>query len=559
MAIRRISQSSPGRTSARCRTWIAAVAGWGLALVGGRAPSGAAAPPAPDRSILKDREGDGTMRTESNIYPAQFAGSWYSGDPRTLKRELRAWLDAVPPAGRAPVCAAIVPHAGYAWSGAVAAHALRALEGRAVSRVLIMGPTHRVPLRNRISVADAAAYRTPLGDLPADTDLAGRLRRYPVFTGADRAQPGEHSVELQLPWIVETLGGKTPVLTLVCGPLDDHAVHEAAEALRAELDAGAVVIVSSDFTHYGEDFDYVPFRDDVPKRLEALDLGAFERICAHDPAGFQRYVADTGATICGAAPLAVLAAMLSPEHTVHRRAYDQSGRKTNDWTTSVSYLAATIEGRWDPKPAGRAAHRRSAGEDEAGPDADEDADALRLDETDRAALIRLARGAIEAYFETRRRSPPHAQGITMTPGLRREAGVFVTLRKDGDLRGCIGEIIPSRSVAEAVVDQALNAAFRDPRFEPLQPEEFAQIRIEISVFQAPHEVKSAAEFIPGTHGILLTVGRRSAVFLPQVATEQGWDRETTLSHLSMKAGLGADAWKDPEARFAVFEAVVFGE
>ena len=499
------------------------------------------------------------MRKESNIYPAMFAGSWYSGDPRMLKRELRAWLDAVPPTDRAPVCAAIVPHAGYAWSGSVAAHAMRELEGRAVSRVLIMGPTHRVPLQNRISVADATAYRTPLGDLPADTDLAGRLRLYPVFTGPDRAQPGEHSVELQLPWIAETLGGKTPVLTLVCGQLDDHAVHEAAEALRAEMDAGAVVIVSSDFTHYGEDFDYVPFRDDVEKQLEALDLGAFELIRAHDSAGFQRYVADTGATICGAAPLAVLAAMLSPGHAVHRRAYDQSGRKMNDWTTSVSYLAATIEGRWNPKPPGHAAHRRSVGEDEADTDADEEAGALSLDEPDRLALLRLARGAIETYFETRRRSSPHAQGVTMTPGLRREAGVFVTLRKDGDLRGCIGEIFPSRAVAEAVVDQALNAAFRDPRFEPVRPEEMGRIRIEISVFQAPREIASAAEFIPGTHGILLTHGRRSAVFLPQVATEQGWDRDTTLSHLSMKAGLSADAWKDPEARFAVFEAVVFGE
>ncbi|MBP7275358.1 MAG: AmmeMemoRadiSam system protein B [Kiritimatiellae bacterium] len=499
------------------------------------------------------------MRTESNLYHAMFAGSWYSGDPRTLKRELREWLDAAPPAGSAPVCALIAPHAGYTWSGAVAAHAMRALEGRAVSRVIVMGPTHRVPLHNRISVADATAYRTPMGDLPADTDLAGRLRRYPVFTGPGRAQPGEHSVELQLPWIAETLGIHTPVLTLVCGQLDDPAVHEAAEALRAELDAGAVVIVSTDFTHYGENFEFVPFRDDVSEQLEALDLGAFERICARDSAGFQRYVAKTGATICGAAPLAVLTTMLSPEHTVHRLAYDQSGRKTNDWTTSVSYLAAMVEGRWDPKPAGHAALRRPDGEEDADGTDDDDPEALRLDPSDRAALLHLARGAIETYFETRKRTSPHAQGVPITPGLRREAGVFVTLHKDGELRGCIGEIFPSRAVAKAVVDQALNAAFRDPRFEPVSPEEMGRIRIELSVFQAPREIASAADFIPGTHGILLTHGRRSAVFLPQVATEQGWDRDTTLSHLSLKAGLPSDAWKDPEARFAVFEAIVFGE
>ncbi len=514
------------------------------------------APADPGRRIVKQEGSEEAMKDESNVYHAIFAGSWYPGDPRTLKRELRGWLDAAPPVGDAPVCALIVPHAGYEYSGAVAAHAMRALEGRAVSRVVVMGPSHRVPLYNQISVADATLYRTPLGDLPADPDLAARLRRYPVFTRAGRAQPGEHSVELQLPWIVETLGVKTPVLTLVCGQLDDHAVHEAAEALRAELDADALVVVSTDFTHYGENFDFVPFRDDVPRQLETLDLGAFELIRKHDSAGFQRYVAKTGATICGAAPLSVLTAMLTPEQVVQKRMYDQSGRQMNDWTTSVSYLAATVEGKWTPQAAGHAAQRRSADEAVA---EDEESAGIALGPEDRDALLKLARGAIAGYFENRRRHSPRDQGVSMTPALRREAGAFVTLHKAGELRGCIGEIMPSRAVGDAVVDQALNAAFRDPRFEPLQPEEFAQIKIEISVFQAPQEIKSAAEFIPGKHGILLTVGRSSAVFLPQVATEQGWDRETTLAHLSMKAGLPADAWRDPEARFAVFEAVVFGE
>ena len=525
-----------------------------LALCGLVAGCDSGTPKKSGRSIMKQEGSEEAMKDESNVYHAIFAGSWYSGDPRTLKRELRGWLDAAPPATAAPICGVIVPHAGYEWSGHVAAYAMRALEGHTVSRVVVMGPSHRVPIYNQISVADASLYRTPLGDLRADTDLAKRLRQYPVFTGAGRAQPGEHSVELQLPWIVETLGTKAPVLTLVCGQLDDHAVHEAAEALRAELDPNALVVVSTDFTHYGDNFDFVPFRDDVPRQLEKLDLGAFELIGKHDSKGFQRYVAKTGATICGAAPLSVLTAMLSPEQVVQKRMYDQSGRKTQDYTTSVSYLAATVEGQWTAKPAGHAAHRRAPGEEAA-----DEAAGIELAPEDRNALLTLARGAIAGYFENHRRHSPRDQGVAMTPGLRREAGVFVTLHKAGELRGCIGEIIPSRAVADAVVDQALNAAFRDPRFEPLQPEEYLQIKIEISVFEAPHEVKSAKDFIPGRHGVLLTHGRNSAVFLPQVATEQGWDRETTLSHLSMKAGLPSDAWKDPETRFAVFEAVVFGE
>jgi len=177
---------------------------------------------------------------------------------------------------------------------------------------------------------------------------------------------------------------------------------------------------------------------------------------------------------------------------------------------------------------------------------------------DRAALLQLARATIAYYLQHHRTARAEDLGVPITDGMRRLAGGFVTLHKHGQLRGCIGEIAPERELYRVVHDQALNAAFRDPRFPPLQADELDEVDIEISVLTPPQPVASWQEIEVGRHGVILQKSGRSAVFLPQVAPEQGWDRETMLTHLSMKAGLPPDAWREG-ARFEVFEAIVFGE
>ncbi len=181
-----------------------------------------------------------------------------------------------------------------------------------------------------------------------------------------------------------------------------------------------------------------------------------------------------------------------------------------------------------------------------------------LTDADRAALLRLARGVIASYQKNHRL--PEAREILrrITPGLEQVAGGFVTLHKHGDLRGCIGEIRPERAIYRVVRDHALNAAFRDPRFPPLAPEELGEVDIEISVLTPPAPISSWRDIVIGRHGVVLHKAGRSAVFLPQVAPEQGWDVPTMLDYLAMKAGLPADAWREG-AQFEVFEAIVFGE
>ncbi len=488
-------------------------------------------------------------RSPGMTYMSTLAGYWYTADEAELRRELRQYLDASGETRDDRVGALILPHAGYQFSGAVAAHGARVVEGRSFSRVIVMGPTHRVPMRNMIAVPDASSYQTILGQLPIDEQFVERLRRYPLFRTVPGAMPGEHSIEIEFPLLQVALG-TFQLVPLVVGQLDDAAVREAADCLLAELDSNTLVVASTDFTHYGPRFDYVPFVTNVAENLRKLDLGAFEFIQRRDPNGFRRYIERTGATICGRDPVAVLLAMLPPEAEVRLLKYDTSGQITGDWDNSVSYVAAAIRVRWSPKPLRYPVEKEPA--------VHTASEVLQIPADDRAALLSLARKTIEFYFAHRRKPTAAELGIKITPAMRQIAGAFVTLHKHGELRGCIGEIFPTRALYEAVMDHALNAAFKDYRFPPLAESELNECDIEISALSEPVEVPSSDHIELGRHGIVLQKGSRSAVFLPQVAPEQGWDLPTTLTHLALKAGLGPDDWRQG-CRFYVFEAVVFGE
>ena len=171
----------------------------------------------------------------------------------------------------------------------------------------------------------------------------------------------------------------------------------------------------------------------------------------------------------------------------------------------------------------------------------------------------MARQAIQQALDGNRPDDPADLGVEPTPAMKRKMGGFVTLTIGGELRGCIGEIFPRRALADVVLDHALDAAFEDPRFPPLTAKELPKARIEISALTSPVPVASYRDIVIGKHGMVIELGGRSAVFLPQVAPEQGWDLATTLTYLARKAGLPGNAWQDPRAKFTVFEAVVFHE
>lgn len=183
--------------------------------------------------------------------------------------------------------------------------------------------------------------------------------------------------------------------------------------------------------------------------------------------------------------------------------------------------------------------------------------ALTLEE--QATLLRLARAVLREHTLTGKVRKELLRDFEFTETLRKKAGVFVTLHCRGALRGCIGYIEEREPLYQAVKENTVNAACRDPRFPPVEESELDTIHISLSVLSPPEEVSGPSSFEVGRHGIILRKGCASAVFLPQVAPEQGWDREETLHHLSRKAGLNANAWKEKDARFWVFTAQVFHE
>jgi len=179
--------------------------------------------------------------------------------------------------------------------------------------------------------------------------------------------------------------------------------------------------------------------------------------------------------------------------------------------------------------------------------------------TEGRAILRVARKTLEEYLRTGRNPGAEALGVGGEAALLRPGAAFVTLRREGELRGCIGQILPTGPLWESVRENAVAAAVRDPRFPPVREEELSGLDLEVSVLTEPRPVASPEAFEPGRHGVILELHGRRALFLPQVAPEQGWDRAQTLAALCRKAGLPAGAWRDPAAKLFVFEARVYEE
>jgi len=474
------------------------------------------------------------------VFPSPLAGSWYTADKQELADEIDGYLSKVSDERLEEVCAVILPHAGYRWSGPTAAHAVHQLRERSYRRVVTIGPSHRVPMENVASVPDFTHYATPLGEVPLDRRFIAELRKHPEFQNIPLAHEAEHSVQIELPMLQRVLDD-FQFVPIVVGELDRPTLQRMGRILGGLIDSQTLVVASSDFTHYGANFGYVPFSDDVPDRLKKLDEGAIDRLCKKDLDGLFDYIEETGTTVCGRYAIGVLLSMLPADAEVQRLHYDTSGRMLGDFSSSVSYCALAVSGTWpEAEPVAPAA------------------EAAELGAADRERLLRLARASLTHVLENWEMPAADELDVEITPAMSRICGAFVTLHKNGQLRGCIGEVFPCRPLYKCVMAQAVAAGLNDPRFPRVESSELDAIDFEVSVLTPPRDVASAAEIVVGTHGVVLKKAGRTALFLPQVATEQGWDLETMLTYLSQKAGLGGDAWREG-ASFDVFEAVVFGE
>lgn len=497
-------------------------------------------------------QGEGMKKTEEEkvavgqvekVRPSVLAGAWYEGKREKLEKSVDDYLGKVQ--GTAlegyPI-ALIVPHAGYRFSGQTAAYAYARLKGRTYGRVFLIGPSHRVGFSGMSVPAGITHYETPLGKVPLDTEVVALLAGEELFQHHPTADAEEHSLEIQVPFLQRVLGDFRLVPILVSGMGRDD-VGKAAAILRRYVAPGDLVVASSDFTHYGPRFQYMGppggrfGLDEAPARLAGLMQDAWAAIEARDVDAFFEHKRKTGDTICGFVPIALVIELLPSESTAHLLHTDTSGRSTGDFRDSVSYLAAAFSGVW---PYNQVSGGGS------------------LSGEEKAALLRLARHSVDSWVKNQERTTPEAAGVELTDRMKQDSGAFVTLKTGDRLRGCIGTIVPVKPLYRAVIDNGINAAHFDRRFPKVQPEELAEIRVEVSVLTPPVEIDDYRGIILGQNGVIIEKSGHSAVFLPQVAPEQGWTLADTLSHLSGKAGLGHDGWREG-ASFKVFEALVFHE
>lgn len=484
------------------------------------------------------------MTLESTI-----AGSWYPGDEREIRALADKWekrvgreraADGMEPVRHDNANVLLLPHAGLAYSGEIAWQAVRLVRNAKFRRVVILAPSHRAWIENRLVAPEADAVSTPLGEMAIDREWLDRLALMAPVARNDRVHKAEHSAQIEYPLLQLALGSGFTVVPLVMGVFGCDQMAMCARALARLMDDKTLLVVSSDFTHYGNDFSYAPYGtgggEEIRAKVASVDAEAFSLVAKLDADGFAAFIKRTGATICGHVPIELAMRAFGGKTSLSRLAYATSSDSDRDFTRFVCYTAAAGHVEWTGEKG------------------------AVLNAEDRAYLLRVARESLERAVHTAGLSRQKTDLHDAPSATRTKMGAFVTLndRTTGALRGCIGEILPMRPLAEAVAARAVDAALRDPRFSPVSERELGNLRVEVSALTPPRPVASWRDIVLGRDGMTLEKGNAFAVFLPQVAPEQGWNLETTLSYLAQKAGLPSDAWREG-ARFETFQAEVFHE
>ncbi len=442
------------------------------------------------------------------IRSSAIAGSFYPADPAALQHQVEGFLSAARAPASAEVPKAIIaPHAGYIYSGPIAASAYARLapaRGR-IDRVVLIGPSHRVPFRGIAVDTGAEAWRTPLGDVPLDRKMIGRLMERGLASTLEQAYEGEHALEVHLPFLQAALG-TFQLVPLVAG----DAAPEAVAALLEEAWGGpeTLIVISTDLSHY---LDY--------GACQASDLKAAEAIERLDIAGLGSDDA------CGRVPVrGMLLAASRRGMSIARLDLRNSGDTAGPRDRVVGYGSWAL---FEPQSA-----------------------KIEVDETEAAIrtigpkLLAMASASI-LHGLTEGKPAPVAGDlpeILTAPG-----AAFVTIKKRGDLRGCIGSPQAWRSLAKDVTDHAFNAAFRDPRFPPLGKEEVEGLTLSVSVLTPPEPMSIASEadllaqLRPGVDGLIIEDAGRRALFLPAV-WESIPEAHAFLRELKRKAGMPDNHW-----------------
>ncbi len=464
------------------------------------------------------------------VRPATQAGRFYDDNPKRLSEEVDGFLARHTYNNKVEVAALIVPHAGYYFSGNVAASAFMMLNPEHhYKRIFLLGPSHQEWLNGASVNSEADYYATPLGQVQVDRPTARQLiAADSVFSFKPEAHDREHCLEVQLPFLQRRLGDVPPIVPIIISTNELGKLKRMAKVLKPYWNADNLFVISSDFSHYPsyEDANEV---DALTGR--AVASGDVDRFIATLESNARSGRRNLATSACGAFPIITMMLMLDRNDEVRHLMYQNSGDIDDyDHSRVVGYHAFAV------------IRKESEG--------------FTLSDADKMRLKDIALNSIKCSLNHRRYIPDNQLLNDSKSPLLLKCGAFVSLHKHGHLRGCIGHFGEDTPLHEIVAEMAHAAAFEDPRFMPVTTDELPDLDIEISVLTPMRRIQSIDEFQLHRHGIYIRKGYHSGTFLPQVADEVNWTKEEFLGHCSRdKAGLGWDGWRDAE--LYVYEAIVF--
>jgi hypothetical protein len=458
------------------------------------------------------------------------AGMFYPGDKEELAEKVDGFLSNSKKADiKGRIIAIIVPHAGYVYSGQIAADSFKQLEGLDFKKIIIISPSHYLAF-DGMSVYNKGSFETPLGAVKIDETLADKIMaKNKRFIFYPEVHLKEHAIEVELPFLQRVYRNKDfKIVPIIMGNPTAGDMKILSDALYDTADKDTLVVISVDLSHY------YPY--DKAVRLDRNAISAIEKL---DAEWLIRQINSKNTEID--APIAVLAGiMFANRHNAKAvfLKYANSGDTAGDKSRVVGYSSILIY-----KPEKAENKGESIMKDE------------YLNKEEKKKLLDIAKSSIIEAVTGKRQFYP---SVTEEK-LNENCGAFVTIKENNRLRGCIGYIQAVKPLYETVKDTAKSAAVNDYRFSPVRQDELDKLELEISVLTPLKKIKDISEIEVGKHGLYMKKGFDSGLLLPQVATEYNWDKETFLRETCGKAGLPQDAWKDKSTEIYTFSAEVFGE
>lgn len=480
------------------------------------------------------------MKENSNLIrrPA-VAGSFYPANAKILKDKIEKYLAAATSSPDSAARMLIVPHAGYDFSGSVAAYAYQAIARRKIKTVVIIGSSHTSYFAGA-AIDGYNIWRTPLGDVEVDKRMGEKLVKADKNIKFNSAvHDDDHMIEVQLPFLQTVLAPGFKIMPIALGNMPDESYKDLADALAPFLSSDDLLVISSDMSHYPAYGDANRIDKETLELIQSQDVGRLDDYVSRTMAAG---VPNEQTLLCG---LEAVKAGIELANKLNWQAeimhYANSGDSSSGDKDSVVGYGAVIFSTKNYELRINNFEEKDA-----------------LNENQKKELLKIAKTSVETYVKT----GEVADFKISDERLKRPEGIFVTLNKKGELRGCIGLIISTGTpLWENVREMAIAAATEDNRFLPVAENELPELDYEISVLSEPRRINNWQEIKLGEQGVIVTRGSAKGVFLPQVATETGWDREEFLSQLcSQKAGLPPDCYKnDPQVKLEVFTAEVFSE